>query len=147
MTAAIMFADITLPLEGFAVLEHEAQLDGHGFLTRLRNEWTQNINRFDAPGEWLLGVYTGTQLTAVGGLNRDPYVDDARIGRLRHIYVHNNHRQRGMARRLVDELLARNTHFETIRLRTTDSIASQFYERLGFVAKIDPTATHVLATP
>ena len=144
---AITFHEVTLPFDEFSELEHDAGVHGHLFLMRLRNNWTDAVNRFDAPGDCLLGAYTGTQLVAVGGLSRDPYTDDARNGRLRHVYVHDNHRERGIARRHASELLARNTNFETIRLRSVNPVASQVYGRLGFIAIIAPTATHTLATP
>ena len=144
---AVTIHEATLPLDGFAELEREAAAAGHQFLTRLHTEWHDTTNLFDAPGECLLGGFAGDTLIAIGGLNRDPYTDDIRTGRLRHIYVRHDHRRHGIATRLVCELLTRNTHFATIRLRTPDAGASRFYEHLGFTPLSDATATHTIAAP
>lgn len=144
MTAAVSFYDVTLPSNGFAELERQATAEGHTFLARMQVEWSNDTNRFANLGECLLGAHLDATLVAVGGLNRDPYTNNARIGRLRHIYVHADHRRSGIASRLVRELVVRNTHFETIRLRTPNADASRFYENLGFTAIADTTATHTL---
>lgn len=141
---AITFRDVTLPLDGFSNLEREAATEDHKFLTRLHTEWQDSTNRFDAPGECLLGAFADATLIAIGGLNLDPFADAPDVGRLRHIYVLRDHRRCGIAAGLVRELLARNTHFQTIRLRTPNADASHFYETLGFTPITDETATHTL---
>ena len=83
-------------------------------------------------------------LVAIGGLNSDPYEQDPHIGRLRHVYVGHDYRRRGIARSLVHHILARNTQFGTIRLRTPNSDASRFYESIGFAPIDSPTATHII---
>ncbi len=131
------------PFRG-AVLELslEARASNHTFLDRLISDWHSGANRFDKPGECFLGVYDGETLIACGGLNRDPYIaDDPAIGRLRHLYVAEAYRGRGVARHLVDGLIARATAFRRIRLRTT-SEAVALYERLGFRPVVEPHATH-----
>ncbi len=79
----------------------------------------------------------------MGGLSRDPYVDAGDVGRLRHLYVLNAYRRRGVASALVDDLLgqARGV-FTKVRLRTESEQAARFYSRLGFRSIIDPTASH-----
>ncbi|MBD0318936.1 MAG: GNAT family N-acetyltransferase [Gemmatimonadetes bacterium] len=126
------------------VLLAESRREGFRFLDRLHADFESDANRFDAPGEALLGVYRGSALIAVGGLNRDPYVGDARTGRLRHLYVHPELRGKGIGRVLVDALMAEAlSHFDVLRLRTDTAAAARFYEALGFVPESSPTATHL----
>lgn len=127
-------------------LAHEARASGHAFLDRLIADWRSGVNRFDKPGECLLGLFDGGRLVAIGGLNRDPYCpDEARVGRLRHVYVAQSHRRKGIGRHLVTELLARAVAFERVRLRTPGAAA--FYESLGFQRVDEPEATHAYCAP
>jgi GNAT superfamily N-acetyltransferase len=122
----------------------ESRREGFRFLERLRADLESGANRFDAPGEALLGVYRDAELVAVGGLNRDPYSRDAGTGRLRHLYVHPELRGTGIGRALVDALVsAARPHFGVLRLRTDTTAAARFYEKLGFVPDSSPQATHL----
>ena len=75
-----------LPL-GIEALRAEAARDGFRFIEKLMNEWQSGANRFDAPGEVLIGAFQNESLVAVCGLNIDPYAGDSAVGRLRHLYV------------------------------------------------------------
>ncbi|MFO1169915.1 MAG: GNAT family N-acetyltransferase [Hyphomicrobiaceae bacterium] len=131
-----------IPVDAARLLVLEARASNHTFLDRLIADWHSGANRFDAPGECYLGVYDGDTLIACGGLNRDPYIaDDPAIGRLRHLYVAEAYRGRGVGRHLVDGLIARATAFRRIRLRATPE-AVAFYERLGFLLVDESHATH-----
>lgn len=122
----------------------ESEREGFGFLLRLRREFLDGGNRFDAPGEALLGCWRGAELVAVGGLNRDPYSAEPRVGRLRHLYVGAAHRRGGVGRVLVAALAeAARPHFDVLRLRTDTEAAARFYEALGFSAVLSPHATHL----
>lgn len=127
-------------------LSLEARLSNHPFLDRLNADWRTGANRFDKPGECLLGLFDGGRLVAVGGLNRDPYDTSGRpVGRLRHVYVAQSHRRLGIGSQLVAELLARAQVFERMRLRTPGTPeAAAFYESLGFVRVDEPDATHAV---
>lgn len=128
----------------FDQLESESLAGGYSMLRRLRQGWERGENRFDRSGELLLGAFNGAQLVGVGGVNIDPYVQDAEIGRLRHLYVLAANRRFSVGGRLVRELLAHaRRHFRVIRLRTTQ--ASDFYAALGFEKVDEPSATHCLA--
>lgn len=107
--------------------------EGHALVERLVDEWDDGSNRFDRPGETALEARLGSRLVGVGGLNRDPYIDDARVGRIRHLYVSPDVRGIGVGRVLVMTLVdhARST-FDRVRLRTTGSGAADFYGALGF---------------
>jgi GNAT superfamily N-acetyltransferase len=131
------------PWPALEPLIEESQREGFRFLVRLRTEFEDGGNRFDAPGECLLGCDVGSVLVAVGGLNRDPYAAEARVGRLRHLYVSQAHRHRGVGRALVERLVAlARPHFDVLQLRTDTAAAARFYERLGFTRSALPHATH-----
>lgn len=126
-----------------APLEEESKREGFRFLARLRRELGDGTNRFDAPGEALLGCYHGAELIAVGGLNRDPWSPEPRVGRLRHVYVSAAFRRGRVGRTLVEALVAAaRPHFGVLLLRTDTEAAGRFYEALGFEAVASPHATH-----
>jgi GNAT superfamily N-acetyltransferase len=135
---------ISLPLPGLEALRAESSQQNFTFLDRLVSDWQAGSNRFDQTGEILLGVFEKAQLIAVGGLNRDPYSEDAATGRVRHIYVVSIWRRRGVGRVLVNRLLeeAQST-FPVIRLRTDTLEAARFYESCGFAKTEDATTSHV----
>ena len=137
---------IRLPLAEFAPLQEDADRDGAAFIERLVAEWATGANRFDRPGERLLGAFTGETLVGIGGLNRDPYGSEEGTGRLRHLYVMTACRGRGIGSMLVDRLLVGSErHFARIRLRSRD--AGRFYLRHGFQQTAEPNATHVRRLP
>jgi GNAT superfamily N-acetyltransferase len=107
--------------------------EGFRFLARLREEHGSGANRFDGEGEVLLGVWSGEELVAVGGLNRDPYGGRPRAGRIRHVYVLPSARRSGAGRALVRELVGRaGDWFDELVLRTDTAEAARFYEAIGF---------------
>ena len=128
-------------------LRREAAAEGFQFIDRLIEDWQTAGNRFDAPGECLLGVTAGDALVAVGGLNRDPYEPSAEIGRIRHVYVMRKYRRQGASSALLRALLAEaDLHYTALRLRTDTPEAAAFYVRHGFVPVTSPWATHARAS-
>jgi GNAT superfamily N-acetyltransferase len=135
----------SLPDDISALLE-ASLADGHNLVKRLVDDWNDGSNRFDRPGEIALQARLSSTLVGVGGLNRDPYIDDPATGRIRHLYVAREARGQGVGRALVAALLteARVT-FRRVRLRTSQPDASALYESLGFVqVSNEPNASHVL---
>jgi GNAT superfamily N-acetyltransferase len=130
--------------DGLEPLVEESEAEGFFPLERLVEEWRSGRNRFDQPGEALFAARSAGRLVGVCGLNRDPYVDDPRVGRVRHLYVAAAVRGGGVGRRLVEAVIeAARPHFQRLRLRTDCPIAAGFYQSLGFAATPgDPTATH-----
>ena len=127
---------------GLGVLEREAVNEGFGMITRLREEWETGANRFDREGEALFGAFQADRLLGIGGLNRDPYMGDPRVGRLRHLYIAKDDRCAGIGRRLVERVLGHAAgNFDSVRL-WTDRAAS-FYDRLGFTRVDGPKVTHL----
>jgi len=128
----------------FERLALASEREGFEFVRRLELEWRSGSNRFDQPGELLLGVLLGGELEAIGGLNRDPYLSDPGVGRVRHLFVAPERRNGGVGSGLVRAIMAASfPHFRRVRLRTANPRSNEFYERLGFKKlAADPTATH-----
>jgi GNAT superfamily N-acetyltransferase len=139
-------APITALHPGMEALRTESLLEGFNFVDRLVQDWADDTNRFAQPGERFLGAFLGEDLTGIGGLNRDPYVQGEEVGRLRHLYVARRARRRGVASALVQRLLAEAAEsFSLIRLRTDTQAASAFYLHHGFTPVEDDTASHTKA--
>jgi GNAT superfamily N-acetyltransferase len=117
-------------------------------MQRMREQFESGENRFDRPGEALFEARDGARLVGACGLNRDPYTNDASVGRVRHLYVDPAFRRRGVGRLLVAQVLEHAAkHFERVRLRTLREDASRFYLALGFrQTEAEPDATHALDT-
>lgn len=133
----------TLP-DDIGPLLKAAETEGHDLVRRLVDDWVDGSNRFDRKGEVALAAWADSRLVAVGGLNRDPYLDSATVGRIRHVYVSPDMRGRGVGRLLVSALVdhARTT-FKRVRLRSKG--APDFYLALGFEeTDAEPDATHVM---
>jgi GNAT superfamily N-acetyltransferase len=135
-----------LPLDDIKPLLREARAQGLNFVDRLVAEYASGANRFDQPGEALFGVYEGRSLIAVGGLNRDPYLQDGCTGRVRHVYVLADRRRQGAGRCLVQRIIEKaKLHYRRLTLRTLNPEADPFYRALGFQTEPPvPNATHHL---
>jgi GNAT superfamily N-acetyltransferase len=136
---------IALPVEGIVELQAEARSEGYEFIDTLVREWASGANRFDVPGECLMGYFDRAILVAVGGLNVDPFAADPRMGRVRRVYVRRQWRRKGIGRELVSALITEaRLSFQCVRLRAENPEAARLYERLGFVPIQVPDATHIL---
>jgi GNAT superfamily N-acetyltransferase len=138
-----------LPADRLAPLITESEQAGLRFVVRLAEEWASGRNRFDRPGEALFGASLDRLLVGVCGLNIDPYANDPRVGRVRHLYVLTAHRRLGVGRQLVDAVVAAaRGPFTTLRLSTTNPAAARFYESLRFRRHAgDAHCIHVLELP
>jgi GNAT superfamily N-acetyltransferase len=130
-------------------LVEESVREGYQFLSRLHAEFQDGTQRFDNPGETLLGVYRAGDLLGIGGLTLDPFTSEAGVGRIRRVYIREDARRRGAARILVRSLMsAAAEHFHTVTLRSVTDDASRLYESLEFDRVIDyPNVTHVWTVP
>ncbi len=125
-------------------LRLEAAASGFLFLDRLVSEWRSGTNRFEQPGEVLVGAYVNDVLAGVGGLNCDPYEPNASIGRVRHLYVAASFRRQGIGSDLLEAIIGHASNFyQAVRLRTDTKTAGEFYLRHGFSAVDHIWATHV----
>ncbi|MDQ0329075.1 MULTISPECIES: GNAT family N-acetyltransferase [Phyllobacteriaceae] len=145
---AVSFAYLLQPLQPtappFQPLLEESRRNGFDMLARLGSNWTEGGNRFDAMGEMLLGAWRDGELAGVCGLNIDPYVAGRRQGRVRHLYVGEAHRRRGVGAMLVGAVIdAAGRHFSVLNTRAPVE-AHRFYESLGFQRVQQDFVTHRL---
>jgi len=136
---------IGLPIKGLDRLIAEARAEGYNFIDTLAGDWQSGENRFDGPGEILMGSVDQGQLVAVDGLNRDPFANDPQIARIRRVFVRKDWRGQGLGAALVLALVAEaRKNFRSVRLRAENAGAARLYERLGFTPIPNPDATHIL---
>ncbi|WP_246871802.1 GNAT family N-acetyltransferase, partial [Pantoea ananatis] len=83
----IHFAEISPDSSGFVELRTQSMTEGLNMLRRLEENWLSGYNRFDRPGEKLIGAYVDRLIIGVCGLNVDPFTQETGVGRLRHLYV------------------------------------------------------------
>jgi GNAT superfamily N-acetyltransferase len=141
MVGVIAYRPISLDDTDVQPLSDEAWRDGYPFVERMLHDWKSGANRFDGPGERLVGAFDDDTLVGFCGLNRDPYVSE-NAGRIRHLYVDLAHRHAGIARALVAQALdSASIWFPRVRLRATPASRS-FYELLGFLVVDETEATH-----
>jgi GNAT superfamily N-acetyltransferase len=134
-----------LPPDRMRELLADSDAAGSRIVRRLVDEWIDGSNRFDRPGEALFGASVAGQLVGVCGLNVDPYARDARVGRVRRLYVLTSFRGRGVGRQLVARVIESTAdRFDTLRLRTNNEAAARLYAAMGFREGGGSTATHVL---
>lgn len=126
-------------------LVEESKQEGFKLVERTIDDWNSGANRFSQTGEGLWGLVSGTELIGIGGLNIDPYVENAGIGRVRHLYIRQAYRRKGCATLLMNTIIGRaQLHFHLLRLFTTNPAAAAFYEQLGFVHLPGYKVSHVL---
>jgi GNAT superfamily N-acetyltransferase len=114
-------------------------------MLRARDEWVSGVQRFDGPGEFLLGAFSGDRLVAVGGVSRDPYRPELGLGRVRHVYVLQELRRHGVGRTLMEAIMDKaRADFDVLRLRTRSAGAAALYESLGFERRAGDDETHRL---
>ncbi len=120
--------------------------EGYSFIQRLWDEYESGVNRFDTAGAILLGVKLDEQIVGVGGVQKDPYLNQAMIGRIQHVYILSAYRRAGVGRYLMHSLIDHaRSHFTLLTLRTLTEHGSAFYNSLGFSSQPRfASATHWL---
>lgn len=126
------------PSDNLEMLVNASLDEEYNFLKKLQVGINNRTNPFEGDNELLLCVKNSDgEVIAVGGIQVDPYEQDSRIGRLRHLYVHPDYRRHKFGKNILESLLvfAKN-HFDEVRPKTPyegyDNIASKFYEANGF---------------
>ncbi|WP_375451566.1 GNAT family N-acetyltransferase [uncultured Devosia sp.] len=116
----------------FPTLLAQSLAEGHRMLARFEQNWRSGANRFDRPGELVLGAIAHGTLLGMCGRNIDPYDATPGAGRVRHLYVTPQARRLGLGRLLIETICAdAATHFEYLNTNAPPD-AFGFYERLGF---------------
>ena len=78
-------------------------------------------------------------------MNVDPYIKEPSIGRIRHIFISQKYRRKGLATRLLNRIIhLASNHFKLLRLYTNNPAASLFYEANGFTESKAEKVTHIL---
>jgi GNAT superfamily N-acetyltransferase len=114
-------------------LINESLSEGHRHIYRLLEDYKNGTNRFDEEGEALFAAYLKDRIIGICGLNKDPYLNDRSIGRVRRLYVLKAYRQHGVGRRLMDTVIQEaRRHYTVIVLNTDNPVADKFYRSLGF---------------
>jgi len=125
-----------------------ASSEGFRFLRRFVTELEHDRVRLDAPDEFFLCAICDSGIVGVGGVTPDPYIDDSRVGRIRHVYVHPEWRGIQIGHSLLREIENRATRvYAILRLRTDTEPAARFYEMLGYRTIRSPSATHFRLSP
>ncbi|WP_147197037.1 GNAT family N-acetyltransferase [Pantoea sp. CCBC3-3-1] len=130
----IQFANLTPNSPGFVELRSQSMAEGFNMLRRLEENWLSGDNRFDRPGEKLIGAYIDGLIVGVCGLNIDPFTQATGTGRLRHFYVDTGWRNRRVGSGLLSEILKDAGRWFDFINTNAPSSAFTFYEQAGFVA-------------
>ncbi len=129
----------------FALLLKKSRGEGLNLILRMTENWENESNRFNKPGEAFYGVEHEGRFLAVGGRSLDPYINDPAILRVRHVYVLPEWRRLGLASALMKKVLdIPRGPFKKFTLRTLNPAARKFYERLGFSYVGEGDVTHEL---
>ncbi|MBC86729.1 MAG: GNAT family N-acetyltransferase [Bdellovibrionaceae bacterium] len=130
--------------ENFTSMKDSCLKEGFHFLSKMEACWLSGENTFSQKEEALFVALEKDIPVGICGLNVDPYTNDKSIGRVRHLYIVPAARRKGLAKNLVEAVTdhAKN-HFDILRLRTNNPIASQFYENLGFSLSNEKFETHL----
>ena len=102
----LLIEPVTPEEPGYIALKAESIASNFNMLRRLEENWQRGENRFNAPGEKLLGAFLNGKLVGVCGLNRDPFSQQPRAGRIRHLYVSEKCRGLGIGKQLLTVVMA-----------------------------------------
>jgi GNAT superfamily N-acetyltransferase len=140
----LRLGDVAPDSPGFDRLRAESAAEGHRMLERFAEHWHDGSNRFDRPGEVILGAQLDGELIGICGRNRDPFDPHPRAGRVRHLYVAADHRRTGVARTLIDAIVDGAVNWFDYLNTNCPPEAAPFYEHLGFVPVTADRITHQL---
>jgi GNAT superfamily N-acetyltransferase len=129
----IQFANLTPHSPEFVELRSQSITEGFNMLRRLEENWRSGYNRFDRPGEKLIGAYADGLIVGACGLNIDPYTQKDGTGRLRHLYVGPGWRNRRVGSGLLSEILKDAGRWFDFINTNAPSSAFAFYEQAGFM--------------
>ena len=132
-------------ISSLQILANEADIEGYPFVQKTITEWKNGTNAFSKPGEKLWGLFVDDTCVGIGGLNQDPYVRDALVGRVRHVYISRKYRGRGLSKVLLGLIVAEaRKSYTKLRLSTSNPIAASLYESAGFAKAEGQKVTHIM---
>ena len=102
----LLIEPVTPEEPGYIALKAESIALHFNMLRWLEENWQRGENCFIAPGEKLLGAFLNGRLVGVCGLNRDPFSQQPRAGRIRHLYVSEKCRGLGIGKQLLTVVMA-----------------------------------------
>ncbi|CAM8680238.1 GNAT family N-acetyltransferase [Leclercia sp. M-A074-M] len=141
----LLIEPVTPDEPGYIALKAESVARNFNMLRRLEENWQRGENRFNAPGEKLLGAFLNGKLVGICGLNRDPFSQQPRAGRIRHLYISEKCRGQGIGRQLLDVVMADASIWFDFLNTHAPQAAWAFYQRSGFTLVADePRVTHRL---
>jgi len=139
-----IFDGLPLDISRLEGLSFAAEEEGIKNVSRLIQDWILGQTLFDGTGECLCLAEVDGLIIGVGGLLKCKVVPDAlRVSRF---YVHPDWRRKGIAREIANEALSHVWDFAKVVTcnAQASSIASPFWELLGFRAVNMPGITHLL---
>lgn len=140
----IAIAQISALPDCLSKLAEKARNEGFHFIDRLVADFEAGINTFSKEGEALFEARMNGSLVGIGGLNRDPYINKPRVGRVRRLYVDPDFRRAGVATLLMKAIeRAAQDSYSELRLLTDTDAGASFYTRLGYEsARNDKKVSH-----
>lgn len=116
----------------FPALAETAKLEGYDFVNRLGARW-DGARYMDDALATVWGAFAGDTLIAIGAQTYDEYDPSPLHRRIRHFYVHADHRRGGVGRALATKLIE-DAHVVApfLRLRATRVHSAAFWESFGF---------------
>jgi GNAT superfamily N-acetyltransferase len=116
----------------FPALAETARQEGYDFVSRLGARWDGARYMGDTLAT-VWGVFAGDELIAIGAQTHDEYDPSPLHRRLRHFYVHPDHRRSGVGRALAVKLIE-DAHALApfLRLRATRVHSAAFWDLVGF---------------
>jgi GNAT superfamily N-acetyltransferase len=131
----------------FAALREAAERDAFNFLSRLEQRWDGARYEDDALAT-VWGAQAGGELIAMGAQTYDEYDPSPLHRRIRHFYVREDRRRRGVGRALAQRLIADAFALAPrLHLRATYPRSIAFWESVGFARVDRPGRTHELLRP
>ena len=138
----ITIAPVTPDATGFEQLLADSRAGNHKILVHFEENWRSGANVFARRGEIMLGAWDGDTLVATCGRNVDPYDPNPKAGRVRHLYVAQNHRRQGIGELLIAAIRADAAHYFDYLNTNAPEPAFAFYIHLGFEPLNDEYGTH-----
>lgn len=120
--------------------------EGYRFMERFVEEFDSEENMFDKEGEGLFAAKIDNQIVGIISINVDPFLNKETIGRVRHLYVLPQFRNRGIASALLRTVVELGSkYFQMLTLYSDNFIPEKLYTQYGFIRSNEYDRTsHIL---